>query len=699
MNRVIHTILILTALSAFSGCDTDEKFNTSHPDKGGVILTVDWSAATGSPATFQARVVYPSGGSKVFENLGGTTNMLVVEPGDATIYVYNVAEQITVTGSKARVNTVSGGVAPNPGLFFSHYAKVFTERDMDITHNAVMHQQTGELKFTFAIKPADMIDRVKTVHAVLEGVASEVDMQTGELSVSSVIQATCTKSAYYATATARLLGFYSAEKQNLKLDVELENGNRASITTDISELVSRFNDSKNALFTLNADLYISGEQSPVLTVDRWEHNTESSYLSASPSEIDLSHVASTESITVTTDRQPWVYSIIQSGDWLTVEKSDDRLLLAAAANTDESERQATVNISAGGLSESVLVTQQSNTNISASYFDMETLKLQSAATGKGVNIVFMGDGYTLNDMDKGSGKYEKDMRTAADYFFSVYPLNRYRDHFNVYMIAAISNEEGISVESTDTYVDNRFETVWEGGRSTTINCNADIVIEYLNAITELDAVDIHDILVVMPINQSVYAGTCYMYYRTNFVTDYANGFAISMCTVGSQFRDLIVHEAGGHGFAKLADEYVYYPKDEIPDEEKSRINTIKAFGWYENVDLFGDINRTSWKGFAGNPKYSMVGAFEGADTYGIGIWRPEYNSCMNDNTLYFNAPSRWAQVRRIMRLGGISYSFSQFLSDDIVPEYPAAIRSFAEKDFIPLAPPVLKDFNEIRTKR
>jgi hypothetical protein len=62
---------------------------------------------------------------------------------------------------------------------------------------------------------------------------------------------------------------------------------------------------------------------------------------------------------------------------------------------------------------------------------------------------------------------------------------------------------------------------------------------------------------------------------------------------------------------------------------------------------------------------------------------------MNENDLYFNAPSRWAQVRRIMYLAGFNYSFVQFLQDDVVPVYPTSTRSSVEK-FVPLAPPVIK---------
>ena len=697
MSRNTYILLFINILFAFSGCNSEDKFNTSHPDDGGINLTVDWpQIATQTPSNYLARIVYPSGTVKVFENLSGASNNLVVEPGKATIFVYNAAEQIRISGIKAIVNEVNGGIANYPGAFFSYHGQIFTERDKDINQKVVMNQQTGELKFSFAIKPAQMINKVKNIHVVLEGVASTYDMQTGELSSPSIIRTTLSKNPYYATAVNRLFGFDRSRKQNLTLEVELENGNKASITTDLSTWVSEFNHSKNTLFSLSADLTISGEQASSLTIDRWEVNKENCYLSVYPSDINLNHSASEKTIDIITDQSLWVYSIESTGNWLTATKSNDRLILSAAANTSGIQREATVRISAGGLTESVKISQQSNTSpppppVSTAYADKETVKLQSATAGNGVILVLMGDGYTVKDMEKGTGKYEKDMRAAVDHFFSTNPFDRFRNYFDIYMIAAISRQEGISVEIPSSSVDNRFETIWEGSHSTGISCNEDIVFDYLNAISDLEYANINDITVVMPINAAIYAGTCFMFYDLDDNVDYANGFSISMCPVGNFYKQVIVHESGGHGFAKLGDEY-FTPKEVIPDQEKEKVNKMKKYGWFENIDFSAYITQTSWKNFVNLPQYNMVGAFEGAYTYGIGVWRPEYNSCMNDNVLYFNAPSRWAQIRRVMRLAGRNYSFSQFLSDDIIPEYPTATRNYVEKALPPLSPPVLKTF-------
>ena len=234
MNKIRYFILISIIISTFSGCDEDEKYNTSHPEEGGIILTMDWSNITAAnPSTYQARVTSSSGTSRIFENLSGTENNLVVEPGDAILLIYNHAENITISGTKAIINNIGTGIATNPGLFFSYFGEISTLRDRDMTHTALMRQQTGELKISFAIKPANMINRINRISATLEGVASELEMKTNNLSGSSLITTTFTQNSYYAATMVRLFGFDPSTRQHLILDIEFKNGSQSTITSDL----------------------------------------------------------------------------------------------------------------------------------------------------------------------------------------------------------------------------------------------------------------------------------------------------------------------------------------------------------------------------------------------------------------------------------------------------------------------------------
>lgn len=112
-----------------------------------------------------------------------------------------------------------------------------------------------------------------------------------------------------------------------------------------------------------------------------------------------------------------------------------------------------------------------------------------------------------------------------------------------------------------------------------------------------------------------------------------------------------------------------------------------------NADLTDDPARIEWREFYELPRYGMVGAFEGAYMYARGIWRPETNSCMNNNVSYFNAPSRKKIVERIMELSGRSFDMNDFLAKDAINLSTSARSRLREPRagelFVPFAPPVL----------
>jgi len=680
------TIFTFIAVSTLFGCTDDDKYNTSHPTKGGVILTVDWSnIESDMPSTYKAYIVYPSGKDTLFNNLSGTSNTLIVEPGKATLYVYNDAEHVHVEGSKATIKSDGDYIPSNPGAFYSFSTEIYTEKDKDIELIALMKQQTAELNFYINI-PTSSLDGMKSITAVLEGVASEMDMQTSKMSSPSRVELTFTKKTYYAASSLQLLGFAQSSAPSIHLTIELENGNKFTNTGDLTSPLSAFHESSKKAFSLYNMIRYWYQNQPVLP------NWNSKYLWAYPNDIVFSGDASSVKVSINTNQPEWVF--LKFGDntgWLTVNKSEEGLTISVPSNIGNDIRQARVMVHNSEfddlLFDQIEIVQK---NVPDGYYeDRELLQLQRATVGKGVNIVVMGDGYTLKDMQKETGKYEQDMRAAAEHFFSVYPFTEYRHYFNVYMIAALSAEEGISVLSPRKIVDTRFESRWDGDGSTYIICNESMV-RYVIFSTPgfpVPSNNYHDLTVIMPINAKIYAGTTFVSPDIVNRDILGNGFSVCLCPVGSGFKEITVHEACGHGFAKVYDEYIDYPNEQIPEDEIKEINRFKAYGWNENVDFYSDILQTSWKGFAGHLKYDRVGAFEGA-MYGKGIWKPEINSCMNNNIPYFNAPTRWAQVRRIHKLAGIDYTFSQFLQDDKAPPIPASLRSQTEP-FIPLAPPVI----------
>lgn len=376
-----------------------------------------------------------------------------------------------------------------------------------------------------------------------------------------------------------------------------------------------------------------------------------------------------------------------SQDWVTEgENSDSNSLLdqrylyvQIAENRDEKERYAEVIIynESHNLSDTLFVIQM---GAEERLFDGDYRQLQQASLGK-ANLVIMGDGFTSDYLLE--SRYGEIMEQATEYFFSIEPFTSYRDYFNVYMVVAESEDEGIGEVGAlgSSTIKNKFGTSF--GQGTAITCDDDLVFEYARKIPTL-SVDM-PITVIVVLNSTKYAGTTYLY---------SNGNSIALCPMSMEespndFEGLIHHEAGGHGFGFLCDEYIYYPQT-IPAAQVQDIKDWQKLGFQMNLDFTNDATSVLWKDFIGIEKYeSMVGIYEGGYEYQYGVWRAEENSCMNNNIPYFNVQSRWSIVRRIMELSDLDFNLSDFIENDN-PIYPVEdVSTRGCTNFIPLASPIM----------
>lgn len=294
------------------------------------------------------------------------------------------------------------------------------------------------------------------------------------------------------------------------------------------------------------------------------------------------------------------------------------------------------------------------------YDEDEVITLQKATRGNGVNLVFLGDGY--NNKDIANGTYLKDMKQQMEYFFGVEPYTTYREYFNVYTAIALSQESGVG--TVNTLCDNKFETTFTGGAS--LMCNTNDVFKYALRMPTVNSGNLNQTLIVLTPNTTDYGGVTSMW---------ADGSAIAITPKSSDYypydsRGIVQHEAGGHGFDKLGDEYIYHNAFIssckcfcCPHEEE--FNAAKANGWYENLSLTGKMHEVPWSHLIFNDKYSaVVDIYEGGFMHSRGVFRSELNSCMNNNIPYFSTISREAIVKRIKQYAGETYSFDEFVKND-----------------------------------
>lgn len=349
-------------------------------------------------------------------------------------------------------------------------------------------------------------------------------------------------------------------------------------------------------------------------------------------------------------------AIYGTASWLTQpanSRTDQAYVvnLTVLPNEEEKERTAYLyfcktNCEEEEILNSVTIIQEgTDTNTSTDYSADKTVRiLQRATQGNGLPIVLMGDGFL--DTDIANGTYDEVMNKAMENLFTEEPLKSLQSYFNVYYVTAVSRSNKFDGYNT------AFQCQMEGGMSTLKTGNDENVIDYIQCV---EGIDVSETLAVVVLNSPLYAGTTYFgYYSENQVTE----LAIAYCPIiynleNDSFRQVLVHEAVGHGFAKLEDEYSYEENGKMPSDEINDVKVLQSYGWAQNVDFTQDENTILWLSFLKDSRYSSegIGIYEGACTYMSGVYRPTEDSMMNTNTCGFNAPSRKAIYDMVMKRG------------------------------------------------
>ena len=292
------------------------------------------------------------------------------------------------------------------------------------------------------------------------------------------------------------------------------------------------------------------------------------------------------------------------------------------------------------------------------YGDGDVIQLQEATKGAGVNIVLVGDCFDAKDISE--GKYLQAIQDAYGYFFDIEPYLTYKDYFNVYGVFGMSADSGMG--TVNTIREARF------GSQYTLNegVSPDFETTFAAACVAPINDDVSRTLIIMIENSSDYSGLCYMW---------GDGSAVAVVPMSEDpapydFRGLVHHEAGGHGFGKLADEYIYHNAfiqscNCLCCSHVKELNAFKSYGFYDNISLTGDMQSVPWSHMIYDPQYSnTVDVYEGAFFHTRGVFRSEPTSCMHNNIPYYNAISREAMVKRIMKYAGEEYSFEDFKAND-----------------------------------
>ncbi len=360
---------------------------------------------------------------------------------------------------------------------------------------------------------------------------------------------------------------------------------------------------------------------------------------------------------------------VPSGESWSVESKPDWVEVSPSSGTGKAEVEISVKeLSAGsGNRNGEIVflldgkdyrSRMTVEQYDCQYGDGDVLTLQEATVGKGVNIVLLGDCFDAKDISE--GKYLQAIQDAYTYFFDMEPYVTYKDYFNVYGVFGLSEDSGIG--TVNTIREARFGSQYILNEGVSPDFEAAFAAARLAPIGD----DVSTALVVMIENSYDYGGLTYMW---------GDGSAVAVVPMSTDpapydFRGLVHHEAGGHGFGKLADEYIYHNAfiqscSCACCDHVNELNQMKSYGFYDNVSLSGSLNDVPWSHFILDAQYSnTVDVYEGAFFHSRGVYRSESVSCMNNNIPYYNAVSRESIVKRIKRYAGEEYSFEDFKAKD-----------------------------------
>jgi hypothetical protein len=252
------------------------------------------------------------------------------------------------------------------------------------------------------------------------------------------------------------------------------------------------------------------------------------------------------------------------------------------------------------------------------------------------NLVLVAEGFQSFELSA----FATLVNQFTTYMFSMDPFMAYADAFNVYRLDVASDDSGaddpVACGGTGATVDTYFDASYcNGGIRRLLTCDSTLAINTVDALLP----EWHQIVVV--VNSTIWGGS---------------GGAIATSCIAGGWENVIIHELGHAAFG-LADEYEYWAgcgadvgHDTYTGGEPSApnvtANTDRATIKWGDLILPTTPLPTTSNGDCSqcdpqpNPyPPDTVGAYEGAQYYHCGLYRPQFN-CMMRNLSAFCAVCR-----------------------------------------------------------
>ena len=226
-----------------------------------------------------------------------------------------------------------------------------------------------------------------------------------------------------------------------------------------------------------------------------------------------------------------------------------------------------------------------------------TVLQQPADSANSIQIVYVAEGYTADEMDV----FINDCRVAMEALFAHDPFRQYRDRFEIIAVKSVSEESGVSEPGNN---------IW---RQTALGSHFDTFYSQ-RYLTTLHLKQLHDLLAGIPYEHIIILANTEHYGGGGIYNSY------NLCyTRGKHFRPVVVHEFG-HSFGGLGDEYEYGDDDPyyFADTEP----------WEPNLTTLSDF-ASKWQDMIGTDP--RIGLQEGGGYLRKGVYRPCQDCRMRTN--------------------------------------------------------------------
>jgi len=236
---------------------------------------------------------------------------------------------------------------------------------------------------------------------------------------------------------------------------------------------------------------------------------------------------------------------------------------------------------------------------SSQYFSAQVSKvdtiLYNGMSNKFINIVILGDGYTVTEQTK----FLNDATQMSNYLFNQEPWKNYRPYFNVFAIEVISQESGLRHPNTASDCSSANVPV------SNPNTHLGVTFDFANIHRLVVPTKNGNIANVLASNFPNYDQVVILGNSPHYG---GSGGAFATATNGPSSFEVAVHELG-HSFAFLADEY--YAGDGFANE---RANMTKET----------DPQKVKWKNWMG---FKNVGIHQHCCGGQSSNWHRPHNNC------------------------------------------------------------------------